>query len=169
MLENNEQPFKIIASNSVQKAQFWKRSWNRLYRNGHSGDFLANFCPITIVLVHYGNDMIVPNRTKWFDYDHFVMGCGWVAGVWGVEVAGVVGWGLSPLDLSRHRIFDRLLIVFSHWPVTAEINCMIFTYSRKSNLASFLIQEISNLSTYCGFYSLPKKKSINSRPAVYIL
>ena len=48
MPENNEQPFKFIASNLAQKAQFCKLSWNKQCRNGHNGDDLADFCPITM-------------------------------------------------------------------------------------------------------------------------
>ena len=56
MLENYEHTFKFIASNSAQKAQFCKRSWNRQCRNRHNGDDLADFWPITIKkLFHYGN------------------------------------------------------------------------------------------------------------------
>ena len=46
--ENNEQPFKFIASNSALKAQFHKGPWNRKYRNGHNMDDLVDFDPITI-------------------------------------------------------------------------------------------------------------------------
>ena len=46
--ENNQQSFKFTASNSAQKAQFCKRTWNRQCRDGHGGDDLADFFPRTI-------------------------------------------------------------------------------------------------------------------------
>ena len=47
MPENNEQPVKFTVSNSAQKAQFYKRPGNRQCRNGHNGDHLADFGPLT--------------------------------------------------------------------------------------------------------------------------
>ena len=45
--ENNEQIFKFTVSNSTQEAQFCQRSGKRQCRNGHNGDDLADFFPIT--------------------------------------------------------------------------------------------------------------------------
>ena len=45
--ENNEQIFKFTVSNSAQEAQFCQRSGKRQCRNGHNGDDLAEFVPIT--------------------------------------------------------------------------------------------------------------------------
>ena len=47
MPENNKQPFKFSVSNSAQKAQFCKRSWNRQYCGGFNKDDLADFVPMT--------------------------------------------------------------------------------------------------------------------------
>ena len=42
-------------------------------------------------------------------------------------------------------------------PWLLDQNIWYFTYLKKSHPASFLFEEIPTFSTYCGFYSLPKK------------
>ena len=51
------------------------------------------------------------------------------------------------------------------WPL--DPNMWYFTYLKKSYLLSLFIREISKISTYCGFHSLPKNNSIDFCPGVY--
>ena len=64
---------------------------------------------------------------------------------------------LLTLHLGRHLKFERLLIVWGHWTLTAGPKHMMFHILKKINLASFLIQEVLQNSTSRGFYSLLKK------------
>ena len=63
------------------KAQFRKRSWNRQCRNGHSGNDLAHFCPITIkywfIMVTSRYDCAIVDRNCfgiWPHHNDVIMG-----------------------------------------------------------------------------------------------
>ena len=183
--KKNEQPFKFIASNSAQKAQYWKRSWSRLCSNERNGDDLANFCPITIKsffimatprydcailvnencfgrgpnsaisvrlcpLCHGGSSerlvgywgRIRDRKSKRLPnvYDQCAVAAARTLGIFRITT-DKKHWPYYRLKnclnftflhivpsgslISRHRKFQRLLIVFGHWNVTAGPKCMI--------------------------------------------
>ena len=74
-------------------------------------------------------------------------------------IAEIVHFHILPApNLGGHRKFERLIIVWGHWTVTAAPKYVIFHILKKSNLLLFLIKKIPKISTYCGFHSLSKKK-----------
>ena len=151
MPENNEQHFKFTVSNSAQKAQFCKRSGNRQWRNGHNGDDLADFGPITtkswfiMATSRYNcatiNQKLCWNRTKFGNIGPIVPIVSW----WVFRALAKVGyWGRI-----RDCKFKRLPNVYDHCAVTAARTSVIF-HIRTDKYTS-LITDLKKMSKLCIF------------------
>ena len=73
-----------------------------------------------------------------------------------------------PLDLNRHRKFERLLLVFGHWTVTAEPKYMVFHILKEKSPGFFPIWRNPNIFNLLWVLQLTEKNYKRLPKSVHI-